>query len=100
MNNDDLYVQSFVWKRVSSLTCVRYVILMDVATHRFAVHSADFFQSDGEDRSDYFNRQFVELMLEQSPSQRCNWHASAADAIWHHDAEFSNNNDVGGLTQA
>ncbi|SDW51779.1 hypothetical protein [Lysobacter enzymogenes] len=90
MSVDDLYMQSFAWRRIGSQACVRYVILMNVASGRFAVHSADFFNSNEQIGVEYFNRQFVELMLEDSPLERCSWHDSTIAAIEAHDAEFSN----------
>lgn len=90
MSSSEIYIQSFVWKRISESVAIRYALLTHVQSGKFAVQSADFFDRDGEVHVEYFDQQFVELMMESDPSERCEWHDSITDAIEAHDIEFSN----------
>lgn len=90
MNKSDIYIQNFVWRRISDSVAIRYAVLMHVESGKFAVQSADFFDRDGETHFERFDQQFVELMMELSPLERCDWHNSIADAIQAHDIDFSN----------
>lgn len=84
-----LYVQSFIWKRLSERQCIRYVVLTNIDTNLHAVQSADFFRSGKPPSSEYFDRQFVDLLIEVDPQERCVWHSSIVEAINAHDSDFA-----------
>ena len=66
-----------------------YRCLRDDSTGRYAVQSADFFPLPVDDaRLRSSDRQFVELLIEQLPFDRCEWHASIEAAIAAHDLAF------------
>ncbi len=90
MQNKNLYVQNFVWKRVDDEISIRYAVLMHVQLEKFSVQSADFFDRSEENRAEYFDRQFIELITESDPLESRDWYNSIVDAIQAHDAEFSN----------
>lgn len=88
-NGNGLYLQSFVWKRLSDRECVRYVMLTDLTANIHAVQSADFFRLGEPLLGHQFDKQFVELFTEIDPKERCLWRSSLIDAINAHESEFS-----------
>ena len=84
-----LFVDLKVWRRDVDGVAVLYRCLRDDETGRYAVQSADFFRLpvDGA-RIESSDRQFVELLIEQSPLERCEWHPSVAAAIAAHERAF------------
>ena len=86
---NELYVQHDVWRRTSDAVCIRYIVLMHLESGKFAVQSADFFDGLNGVGLDYFNKQFIELMKEESPLERCEWFRSIEDAVRAHDDDFS-----------
>ena len=90
MSYQDIYAQSFVWKRNGDSELIRYSVLMNIDSGRYAVLSADFFYQDMKPAFDNFDRQFIELMIESSPLERCEWYDSVLGAIRAHDINFSN----------
>lgn len=88
-NGNGLYLQNFVWKRLSDRECVRYVMLTDLTANIHAVQSTDFFRLGEPFLGDQFDKQFVELFSEIDPKERCLWRSSLIDAINAHESEFS-----------
>jgi hypothetical protein len=85
-----LYREIPVWRRLSTSSAVCYRCFEDLATHRFCVQSADFFQLPVTDeRLRHHERQSIELFIEIEPTQRCDWFNSLEDAIQAHDADFA-----------
>jgi hypothetical protein len=85
-----LYLQNFIWKRLSEQQCIRYVVLTNIDTNFHAVQSADFFRLGKPYLMEYFDKQFVDLLIEVDPQERCTWHSSIAEAINAHDSDFDN----------
>jgi hypothetical protein len=78
-----------IWKRKGVNGVVRYRCFEDESTGRFCVQSADFYQSPST--ADYISqleRQFIELLIEQSPFTRSGSFASIEEAITDHDKSF------------
>jgi uncharacterized protein YlbG (UPF0298 family) len=89
MNNKNaLYLQNFIWKRLSDQQCIRYVVLTNIDTNMHAIQSADFFRLGEPSSTEYFDRQFVDLLAEVDPQERCTWHSSIAEAINIHNSDF------------
>jgi hypothetical protein len=85
-----LYREIRVWKRLSAGSAVCYRCFEDLATHRFCVQSADFFQLPVDDKKlRYHERQSVELFIEIELTGRCDWFNSLEEAIKVHDADFA-----------
>ena len=86
---NELFEEVVVWKRISEDAVVKYCCFRDCGDGRVAVQSADFFRLPVDDaqlmRSE---RQKLELLIECSPRDRCEWFESLEDAISHHDAAF------------
>lgn len=91
-----MYQAVFVWKRLSKRSAVRYSCLLDVSNGMVAVQSADFFQTPvASSAVEFFDRQFVELLTEIDPQERCAWYSSVIDAIQAHDSEFAEVSEPG-----
>lgn len=87
---DTLLRELFVWKRLGAGEAVRYVCFEDLSTGRFCVQSADFYRLPVKpELLRQLELQAVELFLEQSPLDRCEWHASVEAAIEAHDRHFA-----------
>jgi hypothetical protein len=85
-----LYKELRVWRRVDSHTAVRFFCLLDLATKMFAVQSADFFRLPiTKEQLENFDKQYLELFIEISPADRCEWFESLEEAIAAHDRDFS-----------
>ncbi|AWH46751.1 hypothetical protein C1926_17860 [Stenotrophomonas sp. ZAC14A_NAIMI4_1] len=89
MQPDDLYMHHALWKRLPHGACVRYTVLHHLGSGRYAVQSADFFTDDDPAAFTRFERQFVELLREQCPLQRCHWFDSIEKAVQAHDQDFA-----------
>jgi hypothetical protein len=85
-----LYQELVIWKRNDERTATRYVCLMNVATRKYSVQSADFYRLPLR-REDLENlqRQFVELFCESDPAQRAGAFDSPEAAIDAHDRHFA-----------
>jgi hypothetical protein len=83
-------IKSFdVWKKKGSAQLVRYRCFEDVTSRTFSVQSADFFELPIQmERLVQLEKQFLELMIEESPFTRSGSFDSIEDAIAHHDSEF------------
>jgi hypothetical protein len=79
-----------VWKRLSDKSAVRYSCVSDLSAEKYAVQSADFFRIPiDESQIRGFEKQFVELFIEESVLDRCEWFTTLELAISAHDQEFS-----------
>ncbi|MFC4159284.1 hypothetical protein [Chitinimonas lacunae] len=86
----DLFKEVMIWKRTGETSAVRYSCLQDMLTGKYAIQSADFFRLPIEgEQFRIFERQFVELLLDVSPRDRCMWFESPEEAITAHDHDFS-----------
>jgi len=78
-----------VWKRKGPGELVRYRCFEDCSNSRFCVQSADFYQSPiTPDRLLQLEKQFIELLLEESPFSRSESFPTVEEAIADHDASF------------
>jgi hypothetical protein len=85
-----LLSELMVWKHVDSKSAVRYCCFHDLKNNKYAVQSADFFSLPVDEKQlRFLNIQFLELLMETSPSERCTWYPSVEDAIAAHDDLFS-----------
>ena len=84
-----MYRELSVWKRIDGKTAVRFRCFEDLDSHLFGVQSADFhtlpLKAEVAANSD---RQFIELLMEIEPAERCSWHTSLLDAIAAHEESF------------
>jgi hypothetical protein len=84
-----LYRAIDVWKRVNENTAIRYRCFESLDSKRFCVQSADFYRlPHNEQQIANLARQFVELFIEQEPSNRSGEHPSLEEAIAAHDGAF------------
>jgi hypothetical protein len=84
-----MYRQLSVWKRIDDKSAVRFRCLEAMDSHLFGIQSADFhtlpLKAEVVANSD---RQFVELLVEIEPAERCSWYTSLVDAIAAHEESF------------
>lgn len=86
----DNFREVMIWKRLDASSAVRYSCLHDIKSGRYAVQSEDFFRLPLEEKQfRYFEMQFVELLIETSPFERCKWFDSLEIAIAAHNLDFS-----------
>ena len=85
----DSYQQIITWRRLSDSAAVRYVCFLNLQTLLYAVQSADFYSLPLDNSTQSFHdRQLIELFIEISPRDRCEWHPSLMEAMDAHDAAF------------
>jgi hypothetical protein len=85
-----LYKELKVWRRVDSRAAIIFSCLLDLARGVFAVQSADFFRLPiTKEQLESFDKQYLELFIEISPIERCEWFDSLEEAIAAHDRDFS-----------
>ena len=90
VNIMDAYEKVEVWRRREN-HLIRYVCLKSLGMNKYAVLKADFFRSSSNAQDhDAFDKQFIDLMIEQSPVERCNWFDSPLEAMTAHDKYFEN----------
>lgn len=78
-----------VWKRKGPHGLVRYRCFEDRSNGQFCVQSADFYQSPiSVDRWSQLEKQFIELLLEESPTARSGSFPTVEEAITDHDTSF------------
>lgn len=83
------FQETFVWRRLSEKSAVRYSCFLCIESGKYAVQSADFFNLPlSAEQMARSSKQFIELFIEVPPSERCTWHDSVSDAISAHVAEF------------
>ncbi len=78
-----------VWKRISDSEAVRYRCFQNLQTGKYSVQSADFYPlPENPTQSAQFERQHIELFVEQAPDERTGAHETLEAAIEAHEAEF------------
>jgi hypothetical protein len=81
-----------IWEPVDDKTAVRYRCLMNQATQKVSVQSADIYRLPIEpEQVRQFDAQFVELLCECDPSERAGSLDSIAEAIAAHKRSFDQN---------
>lgn len=90
----DIIMQLFeevrIWRRNSDNSVACYYCFKDIERNRFCVQSSDFFYETVDHQCiSESNRQLIELLIEQSPRERCCWYDSISEAIEAHDLEFT-----------
>lgn len=85
-----MFESIMIWKRASEESLIRFTCLRNVNTGKCAVHSADFFKVPVDaSQFAYFDKQFLELLSEESPEVRCKWFDSVSAAIEQHELDFA-----------
>jgi hypothetical protein len=85
----NLYRSIDVWKRVDEATAIRYRCFESLQSKRYCVQSADFCRLplDAKQGSS-LDSQFVQLFIEQEPSNRTAEYLTLEDAIAARDNDF------------
>jgi hypothetical protein len=85
----EFYKEILVWRRLGTGGAVRYRCLQNRAG-KYAVHNADVFPAQGEEDSfSQVDNMFLELFLDESPEDRCDWYEEIEVAIEMHDKDFA-----------
>jgi hypothetical protein len=85
----NLYRAIDVWKKVDRSTAVRYRCFESVQSKLYCVQSADFYRLPvNEKQVSHLDSQFVELFLEQDPSNRAGEYGTLEEAIAAHEKDF------------
>jgi hypothetical protein len=78
-----------VWSRRHG-GVIRYRCFQLFPSGRFCVQSADFYNlPPAANRSEYLDRQFEQLLLEQSPDERAGAFSALEEAIAQHELDFA-----------
>lgn len=89
----ELYERLDIWRR-SGTSVVRYVLLRRQEDREVAIQSVDFFYPPFDPvEMAQFERQFLELLSEISPIDRCSWHETIREAISRHEQDFARQED-------
>ena len=84
-----LYQELIIWKCVAEKAAVRYRCLMNSATKKICVQSADFYRLPvTQEQVLQFQARFVELFCECDPSERSGSFDSVEEAIAAHERSF------------
>ena len=84
-----MYMELSIWKRIDGKTAVHFRCFEDIASHLFCVQSADFYALPAAVNARAgFDRQFVELFIEDEPIERGEWFATVEEAIAAHERVF------------
>jgi hypothetical protein len=85
-----MYERIDVWKRAGTGIAIRFQCLRRMSDGLFAVQNADSVRVSalktdlqGSDAT------FVELFVDEDPTDRCDWYPSLAEAIASHEKDFS-----------
>jgi hypothetical protein len=83
-------IRSFdVWRRNGQNGLTRYRCFEDCSSHRFCVQSADFYKEPiSAERIAQLEKQYIELLLQDSPFNRSGAFPTIEEAIADHDASF------------
>ena len=85
----NLYRTIDVWKRVDQTTAIRYRCFESLQSKRYCVQSADFYRLPLDTKQlANLDSQFMQLFLEQAPSNRTTEHQTLEEAIAAHDKDF------------
>lgn len=78
-----------VWRKTGTHRLVRYRCFEDTEARKFCVQSADFYNLPLEtEQLIALEKQFLELMIEESPFERSASFDSVEEAIGRHDLDF------------
>lgn len=84
-----LYQELTIWKRYDERTAIRYVCLMNMATRKYSVQSADFYRLPlTREQLTNFQKRFMELFCESDYCERSGSFASPEAAIAAHHKTF------------
>jgi hypothetical protein len=84
-----MYLELSIWKRIDGKTAIHFRCFEDIASHLFCVQSADFYTlPETVNARAGFDRQFVELFIEDEPIERGEWFATVEEAIAAHERVF------------
>lgn len=85
-----VFEEVLVWRKLADETAIRYFCFKNISSKLYAIQHADFFRlpiDDGQIRQ--FARQSIELFIEESPLERCEWYNSLEEAIAAHHKTFN-----------
>ena len=86
----ETYKSFDIWKRRGAHELVRYRCFEDCSTGRFCIQSADFYRLPiTNDQIQSLEKQFIELLLDQSLFERGESFASIEEAIKNHDESLA-----------
>ena len=87
--NNAFYRQIDVWKKIDSSCVIRFRCFENLSTKLFCVQSSDYFHIPIDDKQlSYSDKQFLELLIEESPDTRSNSFSTVEEAISCHLKEF------------
>jgi len=87
---NETYRSFDIWRRRDSNTLVRYRCFENCSTGRFCVQSSDSYKRPvTNDQIQSLEKQFIELLIEQSPFERGGFFATIEEAISDHDKSFA-----------
>jgi hypothetical protein len=86
----EAYYKAFdVWARLDEGRLARYRCLQIIPGGKFCVQSKDFYNPPfAETAAEQLERQFLELLSEELPSERSGMYGTIEEAIRAHDGEF------------
>lgn len=87
----NIFQEVLIWRSIDNKSAVRYFCFYSLSTEKYCVQSADFFNLPIDIKQvQQFEKQSIELFIESSPLDRCEWFYSLAEAIKDHDEAFNN----------
>ena len=99
METPDLFKAIDVWQRKGDGGLVRYRCFQSLRSGKYSVQSQDHYRVPVDEKvSAYLDRQYLELLREQSPSERSTGHDSLVDAISDFVSTFSDDLPEGNST--
>ncbi len=88
--NRQFFKEIVVWRRFEGGKATRYVCFQRLDTSQYGVQSSDVFVSmDAHGESDARMATFLDLFMDTSPIERCEWFDSLEAAVEAHDALFN-----------
>lgn len=85
-----LFVEIIVWRRAESGKATRYTCLQRLDTLQYGVQSSEAFDSmDAHGESDVRLATFLDLFIDVSPIDRCEWFDTIESAVNAHDVLFN-----------
>ncbi len=93
MSNDkEIYFREImIWRHAGDDRAIKYTCFQSLLTQKYCVQSADsFYLPVGKDQVQQSELQMIELFIEVSPHERCEWFDSLEEAITQHNIFFDN----------
>lgn len=79
-----------VWKRINDSSVIRYRCFERITDGQFCVQSADYYYFPLDPKQiETLDRQFLELLIEESPDHRSSLHSTLEAAIAQYDQDFA-----------